>query len=60
MIATKLNYDIYDEEILVIFSSFKDWRRYFEGVEHTMLVFYDHKNLEYFTKTKGLNRRQAR
>jgi hypothetical protein len=55
MIAGELNYDIHDKEMLVIVSSFKEWRRYLEGAEHSILVFSDHKNLEYFTTTKVLN-----
>ena len=60
MTATELNYDIHDKEMLAIVSAFKEWRRYLEGAEHPILVFSDHKNLEYFTTTKVLNRRQAR
>jgi hypothetical protein len=60
MIATELNYDIHDKEILAIVSAFKEWRRYLEGAEHYILVFSDHKNLEYFTITKVLNYCQAR
>jgi hypothetical protein len=59
MIATELNYDIYDKEILAIISSFKEWRKYLEGAEHSILVFPNHKNLEYFITTKVLNRRQV-
>jgi transposase InsO family protein len=40
--------------------SFKHWRRYCEGAVHQVQVFSDHQNLEYFTTTKVLNRRQAR
>jgi hypothetical protein len=60
LIATELNYDIHDKEKLVIVSPFKEWRRYLEGTEHSILVFSDHKHLEYFTTTKVLNRCQAR
>jgi hypothetical protein len=60
MIARELNYDIYDKEMLAIVSSFKEWRRYLDGAEHSILVFSDHKNLEYITTMKVLNRRQSR
>jgi hypothetical protein len=40
--------------------SFKIWRRYLEGAHLTVLVYTDHQNLEHFTTTKVLNRRQAR
>jgi hypothetical protein len=36
------------------------WRRYLEGALCTVMVYSDHQNLEYFTTTKVLNRRQAR
>jgi hypothetical protein len=60
MTAPELNYDIYDTEIFAIVSALKEWSRYLEGAEHPILVFSDHKNLEYFTTTKVLNHRQAR
>jgi hypothetical protein len=53
--ATEYNYDIYDKEMSAIVPAFKEWRRYLEGAEHSILVFSDHKNLEYFTTTKVLN-----
>jgi hypothetical protein len=59
MIATELNYDIHNKEMLAIVSSFKEWRRYLDGTEHSIVVFSDYKNLEYFTTTKVLNYCQA-
>jgi len=56
----EVNYDIHDKELLAIVDAFKHWRRYCEGAEHPIQVFADHHNLEYFTTTKVLNRRQAR
>jgi hypothetical protein len=55
MRAIELNYDIHDKEMLTIVSSFKEWRKYLEGAEHSILVFSDYKNLKYFTTTKVLN-----
>jgi hypothetical protein len=60
MTAIELNYDIHDKEMFTIVSSFKEWRTYLKGAEYSILVFSDHKNLEYFTTTKVLNRQQAR
>jgi hypothetical protein len=57
---TEINYEIHDKELLAIVDSFKLWRRYVEGSLFTVLVYSDHQNLEYFTTTKILNRRQAR
>ena len=56
----EMNYEIHDKELLAIVDSFKLWRRYPEGATYQVQVFSDHQNLEYFTTTKVLNRRQAR
>jgi hypothetical protein len=60
MTATDLNYDIHDMEMLAIDSAFKEWNRYFEGAEHSLLVFSDYLNLKYFNMTKVLTYGQAR
>jgi RNase H-like domain found in reverse transcriptase/Reverse transcriptase (RNA-dependent DNA polymerase) len=57
---TELNYDIHDKELLVVFDAFCTWHAYLEGATHTVSVIMDHKNLEYFTSSKLLTRRQAR
>jgi hypothetical protein len=54
--ATELNDEIHDKEMLAIGSSFKEWKRYLEDAEHSILVFPDHESIENFTKTKVLNR----
>jgi len=56
----EINYEIHDKELLAIVDAFKHWRRPFEGATHQVQVYSDHQNLEYFTTTKLLNRRQAR
>jgi hypothetical protein len=56
----EINYEIHDKELLAIVDCFKVWRRYLEGATHTIQVYSDHQNLEYFTTTKVLNRHQAR
>jgi len=55
----EINYEIHDKELLAVVDAFKHWRCYCEGVTHQIQVFSDHQNLEYFTTTKVLNRRQA-
>ena len=60
MVPAELKYEIYDKELLAIHKAFKHWRSYLEGATHVVLVMSDHKNLEYFTTTKVLTRRQAR
>jgi len=54
------NYDIYDRELLAIVDSLRHWRVYLEGAYEDTKVYSDHQNLERFTTTKILNRRQAR
>ncbi len=56
----EINYEIYDKEMLAIVTAFREWRQYLEGSQHQIMVFTDHKNLEWFTTTKKLTRRQAR
>ena len=56
---SEINYDIYDKELLAIHEAFKAWRHYLEGSTFPIEVFTDYKNLEYFTTTKILSRRQV-
>jgi hypothetical protein len=58
--STECNYEIYDKELLAIIRCFEEWRPELEGAPSPIKVITDHKNLEYFTTTKLLNRRQAR
>src|SRR5882762_2720090 len=56
----ELNYDTHNKELLAIFEAFQKWRHYLEGSGTPIDVVTDHKNLEYFSTTKLLTRRQAR
>jgi len=56
----ELNYNVHDKELLAIFEVFKIWQHYLEGSNLPIDVVTDHKNLEYFSTTKVLTRRQAR
>ena len=58
--APELNYDVHDKELLAIFEAFKRWRHYLEGSTLPIDVVTDHRNLQYFSTTKILTRRQAR
>ena len=53
-------YDTYDREILAIVGTMKQWCHYLEGVNHKVLIQYNHKNLECFQTSKVLSRQQAR
>jgi len=57
--AAELNYDTHNKELLAIFEAFKIWRHYLEGPAYLIDIVTDHKNLEYFSTTKVLTRRQA-
>jgi hypothetical protein len=56
----ELNYEIYDKELLAIIQCLKEWRAYCEGSSQKITIYSDHKNLEYFSTSKVLTRRQAR
>jgi len=56
----EINYEIHDKELLAIVDAFKHWCQYCKGATNQIQLFSDHQNLEYFTTTKILNRRQAR
>lgn len=57
---TESNYEIYDKELLAIIRCFEEWRPELEGAPSPVKVITDHKNLEYFMKSRHLNRRQSR
>jgi len=46
------NYNTYDRELLAIVESMKQCCHYLEGVNHKVLIQCEHKNLEYFQKSK--------
>jgi len=56
----ELSYDTHDKELFATFEAFKTWRQYLECRHHRIDVIMDHKNLEYFSSTEMLTRRQAR
>jgi len=59
-LLAECNYEIYDKELIAIIRAFKEWRPHLESAKGVIEVLSDHKNLEYFTTMKLLNRRQAR
>jgi len=56
----EINYDVNDKEMAAIVAAFKEWAYMLMSVDDQILVYTDHKNLEYFNTTKSLNRRQHR
>ena len=59
MTPAEQNYDIGDQELLATVSSLQHSRIYCEGAKD-LEILSDHKNLQKFTTTKQLSRRQAR
>ena len=51
------NYEIYDREMLGLIHALEDWGHFLEGI--TFEVITDHKNIEWWTTMRDLNRRQA-
>jgi hypothetical protein len=58
--AVEWNYEIHDKEMLAIIRALEEWRHFLEGAQHTVEIWTDHKNLEYFQTAQNLNRCQAR
>jgi hypothetical protein len=42
------NYEIHDTEMLAIIRDLEEWQHYLEGAQHSIKIWTDHKNLEYF------------
>jgi len=49
---TKLNYKIYNKELLAIIRCFKQWYSKLKGLLFLIRVLTDHKNLQYFITIK--------
>jgi hypothetical protein len=50
------NYEIYNKKLMPIVRAFEEWRPELQSVINPIYVLSDHKNLEYFTTMKLLNR----
>ncbi|KAF8756014.1 hypothetical protein RHS01_04650 [Rhizoctonia solani] len=58
--GAKQNYNTHNKELLAIIQSFEYWRIFLEGTLHTITVFTDHWNLEYWKESRTFNRCHAR
>lgn len=58
--AIEINYKIHNKKFLSIMDSFQEWRHFLKGAAHLMIVYTDHKNLEYFMLAWILNRHKVR
>jgi hypothetical protein len=54
--AVEHNYEIHDKEMLAIVRALEEWRHFAEGAQHTIEIWTDHRNLEYFMTAQKLNR----
>jgi hypothetical protein len=57
---TNINYKTRDKELLTIMDAFKRWCHLFEGAQHEITVYLEHKNLQYFMTICVLNYHKAR
>ena len=48
----KLNYKIYDKELLAIIRCFEQWRLKLKGLLFLIYILMDYKNLQYFITIK--------
>jgi hypothetical protein len=58
MSKEECNYEIYDREMLSLIHALEDWCHFLEGIDFEVIT--DHKNMEWWSMMRDLNRRQAR
>jgi hypothetical protein len=51
----EIKYEIHKNELLAIMDDFEEWCQLFEGVQHEITMYYNHKNLQYFMTVYVLN-----
>jgi RNase H-like domain found in reverse transcriptase len=57
---TECNYDIYEQELLVIMKAITHWRPYLIWTKEPFTILTDHTNLLHWKSPRKLNRRTAR
>jgi hypothetical protein len=55
MTLLKLNYNIYNKELLTIITVLKEWRAFLQGTIKLFIIKMDYKNLMGFLTTKEVN-----
>lgn len=58
--SAERNYSVYDKELLGIIFAFGKWHSYLYGAQHTIQVYTDHSNLQYFRTRQLLSGRHLR
>ncbi len=46
--------NLHDKKLLAIVDAFEEWRHLFEGTQHKIIVYFDHKNFQYFITVRVL------
>ncbi|CCO37731.1 Retrotransposable element Tf2 155 kDa protein type 2 [Rhizoctonia solani AG-1 IB] len=57
--GAEVNYNTHDKELLAIICSLEHWRIYLEGTTEPIMVFTNHRNLEYWQESRTFNQRHA-
>ena len=57
---TEQNYAIHDKEFLVVIRGLETYHHLLMGTSHTVTIYTDHKNLEYYTHPQNITRCVAR
>ena len=60
LLLAEKNYDAHNKELTGVVFGFKCGCPYFLGAQHPIIVWTDHKNLQYFREPHKMNSRQAR
>ena len=60
MIFAEQNYEIYDQELLIIITAFKQWKHYLKNNFYSIEILFDHNNLKKLMIKKELNSKQTR
>lgn len=50
------NYDTHNKELLAMIKALEEWQFLLEGTEIPIMVFTDHRNLEYWQSSQNFNR----
>ena len=53
------NYDVRDRELLAVVKALKAWRHWLEAAKHPILIWTDHRNLEYIQAARRPSRRRS-
>ena len=60
LVGHEANWEIHDKELYAIVEAFKKWRPELMSVQSRIVVYSDHRSLEYFMTTKVLTAKQVR